>query len=288
MNNKKIILIVSAIIYLLSFNLAYTQESTDTEKKPEKPVRSPFASGILIDNQTVFIPQAKTLELIIHHRFGKIENGISDLLGIYAPSNIRIGLNYSIRDNLMIGVGTTKYNKLQDVQWKWNILEQTRSGSMPIALTYYGNTVIDTRNIETFGKDAGFTSRLSYFHQVIIARKFNDFLSLQIASGYTHFNKVDSLMKNDNVTLYFGGRIKISPLSSIIFEYDQQLTESEHFEPKPNLGLGIEISTDTHTFQIFLDTFDAIINQYNNTYNTNDFTKKGLLLGFNITRLWSY
>jgi len=49
---------------------------------------------------------------------GKIKD-IKDLFGIYAASNIRLGLNYSLMDDLMIGFGTTKDQKLQDFRVKY-------------------------------------------------------------------------------------------------------------------------------------------------------------------------
>ncbi len=291
-------IIKNIAVFLLCTTIAYSQDTTDKKVEQDKrPVRSPFESGVLIDNQTIIIPSAKTLEFIIHHRFGKIENGSSDLFGIYAPSNIRFGLNFSFTDKIMAGIGTTKNNKLQDIQWKWNILQQTRSGSMPVAVTYFGNVVIDARAKEYFGEGAKFTHRISYFSQLIIARKFNKFLTLQLSPSFTHFNQVEvkeEKRDHDKIALSFSGRFKFSPQTSIIFNYDQPLGIKgiqEHRDPvmpKPNLGFGVEISTSTHAFQIFLATADAIIYQKNNLYNANDFTAGEMLLGFNLTRLWNF
>ena len=66
-----------------------------------------------------------------------------NLFGIYGSANTRIGLNYGITDRLMIGAGTTKDYKLQDIQWKYLILQQTEDNSMPVSLSYYGNIVVD-------------------------------------------------------------------------------------------------------------------------------------------------
>ena len=86
----------------------------------------------------------------------------------------------------MIGAGTTKDYKLQDLQWKYAILQQTRSGSMPVSVSYYGNMVIDARSKDNFGPEASYRDihRLSYFTQLIIARKFNLKYSFQVAPGF--------------------------------------------------------------------------------------------------------
>jgi hypothetical protein len=71
---------------------------------------------------------------------------------------------------------------------------------------------------------------------------------------------------------------------SLILEYDQLFTKQElDVQPKPNLALGWEIGTGTHTFQVFVANYNKITNQYNLVYNTNDFTKWEYLFGFNIT-----
>ena len=108
----------TTIIFLLVFvfgNLFAQETEEQTPEEKDKPVRSPFESGYLIDNQTSFIPTAKTLEYVIQHKFGSIGNGKSDLWGIYAPgANIRIGLNYVVAKNMQIGWGIAKKNKYND------------------------------------------------------------------------------------------------------------------------------------------------------------------------------
>jgi hypothetical protein len=95
----------------------FAQEDTQTQEVA-KPVRFTFGTTTLIDNNTVATPYKGGLELEIHHRFSLIEN-VHNLYGIYGSANTRIGLNYGITDRLMIGAGTTKDYKLQDIQWKF-------------------------------------------------------------------------------------------------------------------------------------------------------------------------
>lgn len=288
-HSVKVLLIL--ILTIFSSTQSFSQESDSTEAvvvKPTKnnrPVKDMFESGVILNTQTVEIPTAHTLEFMIQHRFGKLNSEDFDLLGLYAPSNIRIGLSFSLTNNLLVGIGTTKNNKLQDVNWKYAILKQTRSGSIPLSVSYYGNAAVDLR------KDMypEFTNRLSYYHQVIFARKFSNRISAQIAPSYSYFNTVDSLIERSGLGVSVSGRVKVREALSVVFEYDQHFTKQvEALLPvKPNLSLGIEAATSSHIFQIFVGTPDAIVNQHNDMYNTNDFTKKDLLIGFNITRLWN-
>jgi hypothetical protein len=253
-----------------------------------------FGCPTIIDNQTVYIPTAKTLEFVIEHRFGKIEN-ISNIFGIYGSSNIRLGVNYSITNKLSVGFGTTKFRKLQDFRIKYNVLEQTRDNKMPIALTAYGNMGIDARNESYFGQNYKFTNRLSYFAELIVARKFTDWLSIQVSGSFAHINRVDSLMEHDKFGITILGRARVSPQSSIIFNYGiplpiKGIAEHTSFNnpPKDNFGIGWEISTSTHVFQIFVASSTDLSPQYILMENQNDWLNGDLYFGFTITRLWSF
>lgn len=287
----KIRLIITGLCMAFMFT-AFAQEE---EPVVDKPVRAPWESGYLIDQQTPLVPYKGTLEFVIHHRFGAFGNGTSDLFGIWAPSNIRLGLNYSFSDKFQLGLGSTKFKKFTDLTYKYNILEQTRSGAVPVAVTFWGNIGLDGRNDEFYGSEYAFTQRFSYFNQLIVARKFTNALSVQVAPSFLHYNMVDSLIEHDKFAVSFGARYKITPTMAIIANYDLPLHFKgiqEYYEitdkPYGNFGIGIEISTSTHAFQIFLGSSDKILPQENILYNQNNFWDKGILLGFNMTRLWSF
>jgi hypothetical protein len=267
------------LLGLFSGNLIAQNDSI--EKADNRPVRSPFQTVILIDNQTVVSPLKGSLNLIINHRFGSMENGISDLFGVYGGANTRLGLEYGITDRIMIGVGTTQNYKLQDLEWKYAILQQTRSNSMPLSLSYYGNIVVEATEEENFGPEESykFIHRLSYFTQLIVSRKFNDAISFQVAPEMSFYNAVKDSLSNFIIGIHFGGRAKIWGDKSIIVEYDQPLNGHDLYDIKPNIGLGFEIGTATHAFQVFVSRYQDIIYQRNLAYNTN--TK--FHIGFNIT-----
>ena len=284
MKRTFVLLLLSAF----AVSLSAQEEAQPNEKS--KAVRFTFGTGILIDNHTVATPYKGGLELQIQHRFSLIES-YHNLFGIYGTANTRIGLNYGITDRLMIGAGTTKDYNLQDIQWEYLILQQTEDNSMPVSLSYYGNIVFDLQKKEAFGPIERYRDihRLSYFTQIIVARKFNDVFSFQIAPSVIYFNAVpqysnDSKYKNLNFGLSAGARVAVFGPHAILLEYDQLLTKQElDKQPQPNLSIGWEIGTATHTFQIFATNYSQIINQRNLVFNTNNFRKGDYLFGFNIT-----
>jgi len=284
------VLLNRSLLILAFISCSLWSFGQDTEEDTGKlPVRGTFTAGLLIDNPTIMSTAGKSLELNIQHRFSPIRksNSMSDILGIYGDANTRIALTYGINDKIAVGFGTTRYNKLQDLNWKVALLKQTRSGSVPLSISYYGNMVLDARSDDSFypKENYRFIHRFSYLTEVIFARKFNDVLSLQIAPQIAYVNAVDTLHKNLNYGFSFGGRAKLWESKSIIFEYDQPLTSGT--DVKPNLGLGLEIGTATHAFQVFVANYQGIIGQQNLAFNTNDPFAKGLgttfVFGFNIT-----
>lgn len=289
-----------------------------------KPVKNTFNSVWIIDAQTVMVPVKKTFEMDIMHRFGTVGKGYENFWGLFAPSNIRIGFNYSPINRLFVGFGITKDNMVWDFNAKYAIIKQTKN-SYPVSVTYYANAAYDTRKdpdnslFRTAAlKDKGdFLSktvgaspdRFKFFHQLIIARKVTEKLSLQVAPSVTHQNavngyykRVDSVtkvvegeMKHDHLAITFSGRYKLTTVTNVIVSYDQPITKHVTNNPAPNVSFGFEFTTSNHAFQLFLGNYSLLNPQRNSIENKNSYKNadgkasiKQFLIGFNVTRLWNY
>jgi hypothetical protein len=282
-------LILSALVLLPA--LMFSQEKVKDSVK-ERPQRPAFESLTLIDNPTNVLFRKKTLEVQMQHRFGLVNGGTNDLAGFWAPSNIRMGLAYAVHDRLTIGFGTTKFDRLQDFNWKVGLLNQTRSDKMPVSVSYYGNFVIDARK-KGNGLFPTKQARYSYFNQLIIARRFSSKFSMQVAPSVSHYNLVENRMRNDVVALAIGGRYKISDQTSILVDYSHpfvhHLNDVEFdIDPKPGFSLGFEFATSAHAFQLFITNYNGIVPQKNYAKNVNDFFDGDFLFGFNITRNYNF
>jgi hypothetical protein len=314
-----------------------TEETTAPAKV--KPVKNTFQSVWIIDNQTVMVPVKKTFEMDIQHRFGVVKNGYKDFWGFFAPSNIRIGFSYVPVNRLNVGLGFTKTTAsiipgqsissvsgpLWDGSVKYSIITQTK-GVYPVSVSYYGNLAINTkrdpngdiyRDTNSIGKKTTLlglsTDRLTYFHQILIARKVTDKLSVQVAPSISHHNvvngyfvklndstlKVKQAMRFDHLAIAFSARYKLTDVTSVMINYDQPITKHATNNPNPSLSFGFEFNTSSHSFQVFATNYYYLVPQINNLYNTNSPFKytdaantkiEGgkFLIGFNITRLWNY
>ncbi len=283
-------------IFFTSWNGLMAQDSLETEtiNKP-RPVII-FEDQFMVDNQTVAVARKKVLNMAIQHRFGKVNNGKKDFFGIFAPANIRLGMTYTPIDNLMVGIGVTKERYLVDFNGKYALVKQMDKGGWPVSITYFGNIAIDSR--EKKGNFVNWGDRISYFNQLMIARKITEKLSVQGSFSLSHFNNVEAYrdkegniqpkMKNDHFAVSFLGRYKLTERFHLIANYDQPLTQHPTNNPEPNIGFGIETTTISHSFQVFAGNSGGIVPQYVNFYNQNNYRKGQFLIGFNITRRWNF
>jgi len=278
------ILLVSIFILI---NKTSTNAQTSTEVIPV------FWGERLVDKQTTQVLPKNAVKIEILHRFGEVKNGVSDLFGIYAPSNISMGIAYGITANLLAEFQTEKNHKIQEFGFKYNILNQTMSGQVPFNLSYYANVGIDARNQENFGPGYTFTDRLLFTNEIIFSRQFKYKYFMLLSLGYVHFNAIEKTVQHDKLEAHISAGYKITPQHSLFLSYmhpwDVHLFHANRqamIQPKPGVTLGYESSTPSHNFQVFLTNRDNIIMGKDLIFN-NDISLQSLRVGFNIrVYLW--
>ena len=299
MKNKFVKTLSLSLVFMIPIALFAQDAATAKSERPvAEPVLSTFEHSFLMNNNTTETHGNKSLDVAIQHRFGLIDQP-HDMYGFYAPSNIRLYIGYGINKNLSVGVGATKANENYDLSWKYALLKQQTYG-MPVSVTYYGNVamsgVLDTKLYNQENK-ALTVNRLSYYNEIMVSRKFNNHLSLQAGVNYSYFNMIDSASFSGHhgfLGIAAVGRYKFSPQSSILVEYNMPLGVSDiptASRPMSNIGIGFEVSTGNHQFQIFVSNSNGILSQGSRVYNINDNSNLKVpawLIGFNITRQWGF
>ena len=184
------------------------------------------------------VPIKGTFEMDIMHRFGTVKKGYDDFWGFFAPSNIRLGVSYAPINKLYVGIGITKSNMLWDGSAKYSIITQTK-GKYPVSVTYYGNMAYDTRKDPDKSIFKYTSQRMSFFNQLIIARKVTNKFSVQVAPSVSHQNSVNGYytkndstgkeifkeMKFDHFAIAISGRYKLTNVTSLMINYDQPITK---------------------------------------------------------------
>ena len=263
------------------------QQSSDTLVQDEY-VEATFKGTRLINGHSVELREKKVLDFIISHRFGRLNSGAYELFGL-DESTVRIGFDYGLTDRLNIGIGRSSFQKVYDGFLKYKILRQgVGQGKSPVSAVAFASTAISTLRSQN---ELSTANRLSYVFQLLIARKFNDRLSLQFMPGIVHRNL--ALSPNDDNDIYFvglGGRYKLTQRVSLNTEYYHLINKPEPgVEPvQPSFSIGVDIETGGHVFQLHLTNSRAMQEKGFITETTGDFFKGDIHYGFNISRVFYF
>jgi len=276
----------------ISFNLGWSQEDLDAllnelDPLPPQEVIATFKSGKIINLHTVERVAAGNLEMRISHRFGRIDGGAYTLWGI-DQATIRIGLDYGVSDKLAIGFGRNSYKKIYDGFFKYSVTKQKKNG-FPISVVAISSIAIKSLRFSDPGRDNYFRSRLSYVHQLVLARKFTSRLSLEVVPSWVHFNLVSSASDQSDIpVLAAGGRMKVSKRVSINAEYGYRIRLNDDAaninDFYDSFSVGVDIETGGHVFQLqFTNSLPMF--EMGFLAQTNDrWSEGGIHFGFNITR----
>lgn len=265
----------------------------ETPAKPT-PVYATFKSTRVVNLQSNETMKSKHLDFRIQHRFGSIEKGAYDFFGLDAAT-MRLGFEYGITDRLMVGLGRSTTGKTYDGFLKYQLLQQQKNGH-PISIGLFGSTAISTLAFQDKTRNNLFTSRLSYCGQVIITRKFNDYVSVIVSPTIVHYNLVPNTQTpNDVYAVGLGTSIKMSRSTRFNVEYIPRLNGRD--QPKNNKGeatyydaiaFGFDIETGGHVFQLHFTNSVGLIEQQFVARNSNPIAFTELRFGFNISRTFSF
>lgn len=282
----------SAALFLFSFAPAQ-QDTLDLLSLlgPEEPeinyTYATFKSTRVINMHSIENPAPGVMDFRISHRFGTINSGAQNLFGL-DQAYMRLGFEFGITDRLMAGFGRSNVNKEVDGFVKFKILRQSSGAkNMPVTMSWFSSMVVRTGDFENPDRKNYFSSRLYYCHQLLIGRKFNDNLSLQLAPTLVHRNLVkDSTIKNDVYALGAGGRYKITRRTSINLEYFYVLPDQLESIYTNSLSVGFDIETGGHVFQLHFTNSKPMNEKGFITETTGDWSKGDIQFGFNVSRMF--
>ncbi len=279
-------------IFLFCFtNFLFAQEFT----------QQTFKDTRVINTHTVETLAKRKLDVRIGHRFGDIagnNGGWQTFYGLENAADILFGLEYGIVDNLTVGLSRTKgagpLKKLINTSLKYRFARQKKDNSMPFTMTAYGvlscsTMAKDTSNTEVLNNFPEFSHRFMYTLQMLIARKFSNAFSLQIIPSYTHRNLVPFNDDNNLFSLGFAFRIQITKVFGIIgdatFPFSELRTKENGYYPP--LGIGLEVDTGGHIFQINFTNARGIIETDYIPNTQSDWSQGQFRLGFTISRTFN-
>ena len=247
-----------------------------------------FKTTRIINMHSVENAAAGVMDFRISHRFGFINTGAYDLFGL-DQALMRIGLEYGVTSRLMVGFGRSNFNKAYDSFLKYKILRQgSGKRNIPVSVSYFASAVCNTVKWADPNRDNYFSSRMQYTHQLLIGRKFNNDLSLQLTPTLVHKNLVPTLQdKNDILAMGFGGRYKLTQRFSVNGEYIYVLPNQISSTFYNSLSLGVDIETGGHVFQLHLTNSTSMLEPGFITESVGQWKKGGIHFGFNVSRVFT-
>lgn len=283
-------IIVIGFVFVLNGNLLTAQNIdlfSEKEEKTQNIVTATFKSSRIVNGQSIENVGAGVLDFKILHRFGFLSQGAYNLFGL-DQGTMRIGLDYGINNNIMIGVGRSTFEKQFDGFLKAKLLkQQTGLRNIPLSISYAGTLIYKSLKDDPLATYLAYTSdKFSFAHQLILAKKFNDYFSLQITPTVVHYNLVaTSNLPNDFKSLGISFRQRISKRINFTTEYYYRLDKMQgYYDP---LSIGFDIETGGHVFQLHATNSTGMTERTFINETSGDWSKGDIRFGFNITRAFT-
>lgn len=248
------------------------------------------------------------LDVRIAHRFGDFagdNGGWATLYGLENAADVGIGAEYGFTDRLTIGLHRTKgsgisaegfagLQQLLNGVGKFRLARQTDDGVTPISATLLGVATLSTQEkLEGVGTDnliasfPKFMHRFAFHASLILGRKFSDAFSLQLIPAITHRNLVPFAGNNNTFSIGAATRIQLSRTLGLVADATFPFIDTPEnaiASYQPAIGIGLEIETGGHVFQVNFTNATGIMETDYIPYTTADWLAGEFRLGFTISR----
>ena len=278
---------------LLSFLLLQGARAQDDIMKalPDSAVKKEYVTGSfkssrVINGHSIEMIGAGVLDFRILHRFGPVNQGISQFFGLDQAS-MRMGFDYGISNNFTIGIGRTTTKKELDGFLKYRLLRQSAGSGSPFTVVLVAGMSIQTyKNLDP-SKEISFNLRSGYYYQAIVGRKFSSRFSVQLSPTLVHRNEVSSGDINDVFAAGIGARYKFSKRMAFVVDYFYVTNGLPHSAGSNPLSVGIDIETGGHVFQLHFSNTSGMNERAFITETTNKWGKGDIQFGFNLSRVFN-
>lgn len=247
-----------------------------------------FKANRVINLHSLETTSKRVLDVKISHRLGVVTGGLQEWFGL-DQATVRLGGDYGITDQLMVGLGRSSFEKTYDGFVKFKFLRQsTGKRKMPISALVMSSMAIKTIPFAVPERENYFSSRLYYVHQLIIGRKFSDAISFQVSPTLVHRNLVETLQEeNDVFALGMAGRVKLTQRLALNAEYIYVLPDQLADRYRNSASIGLDIETGGHVFQLHFTNSTAMNEKGVITETVDDWSKGDAHFGFNVSRVFT-
>jgi hypothetical protein len=278
---KKLILLV-----LLTPFFSFSQEDllagVDSVATNEKVV-SAFKGLKIVNLESTKLAAKGDLYFIVAHRFGSVKDGFE---GFYGLDNANTQIKFLYGLNKWLTISGARSELAYDFSVKYNLQDQIKDG-FPVSIVGFNSLAINNTLKESNYPKLKFDNRLIYVTQVLISRKFNEKLSLELAPTFFHENFVDNDdQDNSQYAIGVGGRYKLTKRWSFNVDYAAHLNRASNSIYKNPLSIGFDLETGGHVFQLHFTSSQGIHEAGYLGQTTGDWTEGDVFFGFNLARVF--
>lgn len=289
MNN--LLKLLCVVLLINSSTSLYAQDDLLALVKDDKPkkelVKNAFKSPRVINSHSMEFLAPGTMDFRILHRFGQLNQGYKNFFGLDQAS-MRMSFDFGILKSLMAGVGRSTFKKELDGFIKYAPVRQsTGKGAFPFSVVAVAGMTMDGTDWADPNRQNFFTSRLAYYFQTIIGRKFSEHFTLQFTPTMVHRNLVPLETDPNNIyALGIGGRLKFSHRVALTWDYFHAFNGMVKDVNYDAASIGFDIETGGHVFQLHFTNTTGMNERAFITETTQSWGKGAVRFGFNLSRVF--
>lgn len=282
----KYFLLIIFCLPIWSFSQDDLLSEIDTDTVIDNEAIAVFKGLKIVNFESTKLISKNQFLFMVSHRFGSIEHGFDSFFGL-DDAVTRLNFIYGISDGFNISASRSSFQKIYESALKYRLINQKENG-FPFTIVGYNSILINTALEKDNLPKLEFKHRLGYTAQILISRKINTNLSLELAPTFFHDNYV-AINEQDNsqYALGLGGRYKLGKRWSLNMDYGWHLNRASESPFKNPFSIGVDLETGGHVFQMHFTNAQAMNTNGFLGQATGDWSDGDIYFGFNLTRIFN-
>lgn len=264
--------------------------------KANTQVESAFKGLKIVNLESTKLAAKGDFYFVVAHRFDYLNHGFDDFFGL-DNANTQLKFVYGVTPWMTIHVARSGFQETIDLGAKYKIKDQEKDG-FPVCLVGFNSIAINAEMKEKYYPGMEFANRLSYVTQLLISRKFNEKLSLEVVPTYFHENTLRDILdendvpilpnpqSNDQFAIGMGGRYKLTKRWSVNLDYAAHLNRAPESKYTNPLSIGVDLETGGHVFQMHFTNSRAMHEAGFLGQTSGKWSEGEICFGFNLLRVF--
>ncbi|WP_297762575.1 DUF5777 family beta-barrel protein [uncultured Muriicola sp.] len=282
---KKLLIFLS--VFICTHGI-YSQDdllATIDKQDTVNTVSAAFKGLKIVNFESTKMVNKNEFYFIVSHRFGSIKNGFDDFFGLDFAFT-RLHFLYGFSDGFNLAIARSSFNKTYDISAKYRFVQQKEN--FPITIVGYTQMAFNTfLNDGVLSREVTMGDRVSFTQQVLISKKVNENVSIQLMPTYFYEGYVDyAPQDNSQFALGFGGRLKLNKRFSLNLDYGWHLNRASGSPFVNPLSIGVDIETGGHVFQLHFTNAQPTFESGFLGNGIGDWSDGNIYFGFNLSRVF--